>query len=166
MCCFPALFLAHALGGLDSEDSYPYFSGSTKKNGDCSYHSEDNVFKGTGWRMHDGVCTWMEHYDELVLTDALYRRGPVSVSIDAGQDGFHFYSGGVYYDTNCAREHTSHAVFATGYGVENGSGMPYYIVKNSWGTGWGVNGYINMARNQDSMCAIAKSGYMPKLERT
>jgi len=104
--------------------------------------------------------------NELALTDALYRVGPAAVSIDAGQSGFHFYEGGVYYDTNCEREHTSHAVFATGYGlshINDKFSLPYYIVKNSWGTSWGNDGYINMARNQNSMCAIAKSVKWPNL---
>lgn len=31
----------------------------------------------------------------------------------------------------------------------------YYMVRNSWGTDWGLDGYIAMARNQDNMCGIA-----------
>lgn len=35
-----------------------------------------------------------------------------------------------------------HAVIITGWGVSGG--QEYWIVKNSWGTGWGENGYFRI----------------------
>merc|ERR1712178_530739 len=116
----------------DDEDSYPYSSGSSSTNGNCAYKSSNNVLKYKGYKIEEGICSWTEYYNETALTDALYREGPVAVSIDASQTGFHFYEGGVYYDRNCDREHSNHAVLATGYGVTE-QNFPYYIVKNSWG---------------------------------
>lgn len=41
------------------------------------------------------------------------------------------------------------------------SGIDYWLVKNSWDTWWGENGYIRIARNQNNMCSIASNAYYP-----
>ena len=61
-------YLSEALSGLNSEDSYPYSSGSSKTNGDCAYRERDNVFHGTGYKVASGssLCTYTEHYRTVV----------------------------------------------------------------------------------------------------
>lgn len=43
----------------------------------------------------------------------------------------------------------NHAVVAVGYGVENG--IPYWLIKNSWGASWGADGYFKMELGKN-MC--------------
>jgi cathepsin L len=49
-----------------------------------------------------------------------------------------------------------------GYGTSS-DGTDYWLVKNSWGTNWGMNGYFELARNQNNMCGIAMSASYPIL---
>jgi len=72
---------------------------------------------------------------------AAINKGVVSVAIDASSSKFQFYSGGII--TQCTTS-INHAVAAVGYGYDAASGLNYYLVKNSWGTSWGENGYFKL----------------------
>ena len=92
--------------------------------------------------------------DEDELTSELISR-PQAAAIDASTVDFQFYSSGVFYSSTCSSSTVNHAVFVVGYGTGDGPDEEYYIVKNSWGTFWGENGYIRMSRNRDNNCGIA-----------
>ena len=75
---------------------------------------------------------------------AAMNSQPLAVSIEADRLCFQFYSSGVLDNTNCGTS-LDHAVLAVGYGTDSASGLDYWMVKNSWGTGWGDQGYIKLA---------------------
>uniref|UniRef100_A0AC35TMD8 Origin recognition complex subunit 2 n=1 Tax=Rhabditophanes sp. KR3021 TaxID=114890 RepID=A0AC35TMD8_9BILA len=92
--------------------------------------------------------------NETALKIAVATYGPVSVSIYSRLQSFQMYKSGVYYDPNCYGHVVDHSVLITGYGVDPVYGK-YWIVKNSWGTNYGDQGYIKMARERNNICGIA-----------
>jgi len=134
--------------GIDTEASYPY----TGVQGTCKF-STANV--GATLSSYRDVPSG----SEADLTTSIDTVGPISVAIDASHNSFQFYQSGVYYEPQCSSTQLDHGVTAVGYGV-SGS-QDYYIVKNSWGTSWGISGYIWMSRNRDNNCGIATDASYP-----
>merc|ERR1711879_789958 len=136
-------------GGISTESSYPYLM----QNAWC--HS--NEMSGVTVLSYVNVTSG----SESDLTDAVATAGPIAVAIDASWPSFRFYQSGVYYEPSCKNgvDDLDHAVLAVGYGTE--MGQDYYLVKNSWSTYWGDQGYIKMSRNRDNNCGIATQAVYP-----
>ncbi|XP_007249826.2 cathepsin S [Astyanax mexicanus] len=128
-------------GGIDSDASYPY----NGMDGQCKYNPSDRAANCTSY-------SFLPEGNEEALKTAVATIGPVSVAIDATRPQFILYRSGVYYDPSCTKN-VNHGVLVVGYGTLNGE--DYWLVKNSWGTGFGDGGYIRMARNKGNMCGIA-----------
>ena len=97
--------------------------------------------------------------DENELQNVLATVGPVSVGFQA-TNNFQLYSSGVFTDTTCSPGNSNHAVILVGYGNDS-NGNQYYILKNSYGTSWGMNGYMYFRRNYNNMCEIASFATYP-----
>jgi C1A family cysteine protease len=133
-------------GGITTEDDYPY----TAATGDCDRAKlSHNAVSIAGLRR---VAT----RSEAALANAVAAQ-PVAVSIEAGGANFQHYRKGVY-NGPCGTK-LNHGVTVVGYGQEPGGGDRYWIVKNSWGEGWGDGGYIRMRKDvagkPEGLCGIA-----------
>lgn len=135
--------------GIDSEASYPYVAAD----GQCRFNPK--TVGGTLKSYGD-----LPKGDEKALLVAAARQ-PISVGIDAGRPSFQFYSKGVYNEPECSSTELNHGVLIVGWGVERG--QAYWLVKNSWGQTWGMDGYIKMSRDKNNQCGIATLASYPSM---
>jgi C1A family cysteine protease len=128
--------------GMDLESEYPYEgSDSSCKTGQRSVHFSSFSY----------IDSHKSGRGEPVLLAALQNEGPISITINANR-AWHQYSGGIMdVDTCPDTGMISHAVLVVGYGLEGNKA--YYVVRNSWGTRWGQDGYIYLAYNKGA-CSI------------
>ncbi|XP_078492719.1 procathepsin L-like [Ciona intestinalis] len=136
-------------GGIDTESSYPYMAKNEPK---CMYQRSNSGATLTG-------CVDIKRGSESALMKAVADVGPISVAIDAGHKSFQMYKSGVYYEPSCSSVKLDHGVLAVGFGADNGE--DFWLVKNSWGPIWGMEGYIMMSRNRDNNCGIATQASYP-----
>jgi len=136
--------------GLELETDYPF----TASQGSCK-------LKGPPSNYTIKMYVSVNPGEEYTLMVAVANFGPVAATIDASQPSFQFYESGVYYDRSCSREILTQGVLIVGYGTETDN--DYWIVRNSWGTSWGMEGYMHLARNRRNMCGISTRASYPIL---
>ncbi|KAL5703434.1 cathepsin L [Ranunculus cassubicifolius] len=136
--------------GIATESNYPY----SGVDGTCNKKKEaTSAAKINGY---EDVPT----NSESSLLKAVANQ-PISVAIDASGSAFQLYSSGVF--TGECGTQLDHGVTAVGYGTDS-DGTKYWLVKNSWGTEWGEDGYIRMQRDvsaEEGLCGIAMQPSYP-----
>jgi len=139
------------IAGIDTEASYPYKAQGPLT---CKFKAA-NV--GATLKSFQNVPSGNEDALQTSVTS-----GPTSVAIDASHSSFQLYSSGIYYEPACSSSQLDHGVLAVGYGTTTATAHnAYWIVKNSWGTDWGMSGYIWMSKNRDNNCGIATMASLP-----
>lgn len=153
MGCWPYLALNYTLQyGLEPEIFYPYQANELE----CGYKKELAVQTNTGYE-----CVAQNSTEQMMAAVALI---PVSIGVEADEEAWQMYSGGVI-TTDCGA-YLDHAVLITGYGpVEGHKGKAWYV-KNSWGADWGADGYVFLGQNklngEFGVCGVLRCGVIPK----
>ncbi|XP_072952235.1 low-temperature-induced cysteine proteinase [Typha angustifolia] len=132
--------------GIDSEDDYPYKTGERT----CLKNKVNRRVVTI-----DGYTDVPANNEDLLLQAV--AKQPVSVGICGSESSFQLYSKGIF--TGPCSTSLDHAVLIVGYGSENG--VDYWILKNSWGTSWGMDGYMHMLRNSGSSAGVCGINMLP-----
>ncbi|KAG5443674.1 Digestive cysteine proteinase 3 [Clonorchis sinensis] len=175
-------------GGLERDRDYPYVSDKTiRPNPECKfdwtkcaaevtgfvvlpYHDEDAILQAVGFygpvaisvdsRLQSfkdykggesSVILLNEHFclKRILLTDLFDVNSLFCSPTLLAKD--------IYSDRHCGTQ-SDHAMLAVGYGEENG--IPYWIIKNSWGDHWGEKGYLRLRRGVN-MCGVSSVATYP-----
>jgi len=124
-----------------TEASYPYRA----RKGTCKYESGNTT---------DVSCSTyaLVTKDSPDAMKAVLANGALSVAINASSYGFQTYTSGIFNPSTCLTS-LNHAVNVMGWGTQDGT--EYWIMRNSWGTGWGEAGYMKVAvKTGAGVCGI------------
>jgi cathepsin L len=124
-----------------TESSYPY----TARDGSCKSSYTTAIPQG-------GITGYKSVGTSTNALKSAIQNGPVSVAIEADQMSFQLYSGGVL-SSGCGTN-LDHGVLAVGYDSDS------FKVKNSWGTSWGNNGYVQISQSGNT-CGIHSDASYP-----
>jgi len=113
-------------GGQDTEASYPYHA----VNQACQFKAADVEAK---------IASYKTISKEDAMKTATATVAPLSICVDASQ--WQFYSSGVMTPSQCGTS-LDHCVQIVGY--DTAANPPYWNVRNSWGTDWGMSGFIRL----------------------
>lgn len=134
--------------GITTEEKYPYKA----KDGKCAYTADMKVFQNTR-------CAEVPANKTKALASAVYKQ-PVAIAVEADQISFQFYRSGVF-SGNCGTD-LDHGIVLTGYG--NMNNKDFWKCKNSWGAGWGQQGYILIEKTDadgPGKCGIMMENSVP-----
>ncbi len=122
--------------GAVQETAFPYAAKDTP----C-YGSYAHPYRLSGWSYIGD--SWSVP-STAAIKDAIYHDGPVAAAVCVGS-GFQLYSGGIFKAneaSTCGTSKVNHAIVLVGWNDADNT----WILRNSWGTGWGEGGYMRIAR--------------------
>ena len=151
--------------GLNKDSEYPY----TATKGQCMADTRLTVTKISSWEKITPFYS-MTSKSEIQAIENAVLRGVVIATIDAYD--LMFYKRGIF-DAKCSQD-INHLVVIVGFGETTdddpeGPGIGYWIVKNSWGTDWGEEGYIRIRKGgdghpQSGFCGLYQRTYLPVIK--
>ena len=143
------------------DDCYTY----SKNNGGRLASARDYPYRASDGKCQSKPNALIEYkitgYVEVAASEAAnieaLATGSLSVAFEV-TDKLHQYRGNIMKDDTC-RGRVNHAVTAVGYTPT------FVLVKNSWGTGWGDQGFIKFARHHHN-CNLFNFSSYPSLVAT
>eukprot|EP01084_Bolivina_argentea_P249179 417022_1 len=170
--------------GIPSEEAYPYCCDCTIYGPNCypcmatNYNktmcgNHDDLYcnktwngdhcPSNDWTPAAVIKDWMAiSQNETDMAIALYNLGPLSIAMNA--EALQRYKSGIYDPKNCNPKDLDHGVLVVGYGTSGSN--DYWKVKNSWGSSWGMQGFILICRDcnkngRDGECGILMEPNIP-----
>lgn len=163
-------------------DCSDYAEHHRKTSDNCDRYND--IFTATEFVKREGICTEKKYpskpvsgkckenisrmkvaFERAMLIDggeeemkkALIVHGPLIAHIYF-DEWFGLYKDNIYYEDTQRGKLTYHYVLIIGYGYDPRHDLPYWIIKNSWGTTWGEGGYMKMIRGVNQ-CNISNLVY-------
>lgn len=174
-----AMQYVEKIGGILSESIYPYELVPAQDGSHCKASTSDmNTSSGIVGHVGRVDLVSLSAGTEEFVALALAKNGPLSVALNAV--GMEYYVRGIVgcknvadaeycsaaeidNPANCDANIIDHAVTAVGFGSQNGT--DYWLIKNSWGTDWGEQGYYRLEKGHNT-CGVANmvvhSAYYPR----
>lgn len=84
----------------------------------------------------------------LTIMSEIYNNGPVAC-LFINYTNCNSFNGGTVYSKAKGKNLGYHAVSIVGWGTDEPTGKPYWIIRNSWGSEWAENGFFKMLRGVD-----------------
>jgi len=150
-----AMFDIISWGGLETENDYPYLGYPQPS---CL---RDQAKTMAPIKSYTCISSPSGPADEGHMQSYIYQNGPISIALNA-QLLMNYQSGIIdpfFPSFWCDPDTLDHALLIVGWGTGTnwiGETIDYWLVKNSWGTDWGENGYFRIGRGVN-LCGIANS---------
>ncbi|XP_032516067.2 putative cysteine proteinase CG12163 [Danaus plexippus] len=139
--------IVNDIGGVLRDLDYKPYEAKQKK---CSWDPLKRPIPVVGYRRVKP--------DEQIMALYVVNVGPLSAAINSASMAK--YNGGIDEPTDklCSPRQTNHAILIVGFSFyedpQSKTYVPYWIIKNSWGTSWGDYGYYYLVRGRNA-CGIA-----------
>lgn len=150
-------------GGGDPRDVFSWMVGQNKKvekevsmpynaaDGSCNIGNPPTTFGAYKWGYVSPSNNWTVRPSVSQIKQAICKYGAISACVNV-TGAFQAYSSGVFFDQPSSGSNINHCVAIVGWDDSKNA----WLIKNSWGTGWGMNGYmwIHYNTNNIGVCAI------------
>lgn len=134
------------VGGQQKDSDYPYVNMTTN----CATNT--SLFHPATTKL-TGFLT-LEPKNEDLMKRVVAEYGPITIRFQVTDVFYNLKPFEVYKDPQGCNGSANHQVLIVGYGTSS-LGEDYWIIKNSWSSRYGDNGYYYLARNLNNSCSVA-----------